>query len=274
MPISKYTIEGNEKQSLQVVLPPGGKLYSFSPLVCWSSANIKIEQTPYFFIRIFQFPNNVQEIVNEGQMSGFVGLAQYEGGNIIIFNLDNTSSVKKISFFMENFICASQEILITPIQLTGTNPFYRIFCRAFSASTSSSGQVFIQSGSQIMSKNLGPDDRININLSCLVAYEETCVIHMPTNRYMNHIFDSTSHLMISVKGPGTVYFSAHNIRRTQQYLQGRLLNRGGTSPPNFVHIFTSLILFYIFTVVLTRLMVEFSIDPFVIEQFNQANAQE
>ena len=90
----------------------------------------------------------------------------------------------------------------------GVSSQRRFFTRYCTVDKSS--VIFLQSGSEIMQKNLCVGESLLINMWCCVAIEDTCVLHLTQNHnlYFGGYFAKEG-VMIKVEGPGRVYFSAN-----------------------------------------------------------------
>lgn len=73
-----------------------------------------------------------------------------------------------------------------------------------------SSLIFLQSGANIMSKNLCAGESLLINVWCCVAVEDTCSLNLTQLHplYFGGFFAKEG-IMLKVEGPGRVYFSAN-----------------------------------------------------------------
>jgi hypothetical protein len=70
-------------------------------------------------------------------------------------------------------------------------------------------QVFLQSGGEIMCKQLNAGDSVVVNFWCIVAFENTCAVSMTAHPQLPFYALGMHGVLTTVRGPGKLYLSAH-----------------------------------------------------------------
>ena len=264
-----YIIDGEEIQTLQVVLQPGRKLTVDLNAVCWCNETLVLRSKGLFLAQLFSpySTSSMGEALNHSTSPGIICLNQSESGKILVLKMENRPS---LYCFKDCFVCASDEVNILPKMMPLEISFLTIgipnlFNRAHFCS-GSSGKIFLQSGGTIMNKELKRGEHITIKLNCMVGFDETCSITAVTPIQSSIPFFSvfaSKDTFLKITGPGNVYFCAHTTaRKSSNFVKSRM-HMNSTVQANasviglLLYILIILFSFYTLSQMLGKIAIEF-----------------
>lgn len=250
--------QGNKHKILQIVLTSRRMVSVDQNSVCWCSDRIRLKSNGSFFARILHPPTfTISEAVNEASGPGIISLAQSSSGDIICLK-----PLPAIGFYCvkDSFLCANSKVLLQSkiLPLTGSISLMTmmnsqlITTLNFIKSSNEDGAVMLQSPGAVFKKQLRVDESINVALSSIIAFEETCKISIVN---MSSSGSFGMFLMLHVEGPGIIYFSP------KKQNQGPVNDSGGrgfrysnlSAAGMLLHFLTMILSFYTLTMLLFRM---------------------
>lgn len=209
-----YRIDG---QALQLILQPHAQLSIEQQSLIFFSDGINVKDENTWVDRILK-KQSISTVTNIGSTPTAIGLAGLETGNVMTITLE-PNQVKKVFISKDCLLCSVDKINSTLLPLNFTinklasisvmflaklpsllNSFYLVEKKSTNEEKTS---VFIQSGSEILVKELKADEHLILNSYCLVAFDDTIKLEL-TDKSGNYLRCS---------GPGLVYFVSQSIKR-------------------------------------------------------------
>jgi uncharacterized protein (AIM24 family) len=221
-----HIICGDEVQTLQIVLQPRHKLTIDMNSLCWCTNTLVLQSRGPFFARLLAANITIGDAINETSSPAVLSLNQLGSGKILVLTPE-----KPLYCFKESFVCATEEIIISPkvlpfdLSLT-TIAIHHIFYKAHyccnsSTTNTNEGKIFFQSGGTILTKELKADEALVIKFNCMVAIEESCKITI-VNPFSNIVLMfGGKDCFLKIGGPGKIYFCAHNNSRKSSMNRSR-----------------------------------------------------
>lgn len=215
-----YRIDG---QALQLILQPHGQLSIEQQSLIFFSDGINVKDENTWVDRILK-KQSISTVTNIGSTPTAIGLAGLETGPVMTVILE-PNQVKKVFISKDCLLCSVDKINSTLLPLNFTinrsmltsisvmflaklpsllNSFYLVEKKSTNEEKTS---VFIQSGSEILVKELKADEHLIFNSYCLVAFDDTIKLEL-TDKSVG-----VTQLSLRCSGPGFVYFSSQSIKR-------------------------------------------------------------
>jgi hypothetical protein len=195
-----------------------------------------------------------------------VGLAQLESGPVLTISLEPNSG-KKLFISKDCLLCSIDKISssLLPLQFTITSLMISIifllklpsllnsFYICEKKPNENPTNIFLQSGSEILVKDLKVGENFSLNSNCLVAFEDSVKLELSTKSVFGNSVWGVNFLKCS--GPGKIYFVSQsnkrksNMRRDAEKTMVPLLSFFGVCL-NFI---IAILSFYTVTTILSKL---------------------
>ena len=238
--------------------------------ICWCSESIKLKSKGSFLSRFLSSTNQSLSIAhNDGSGSAIVCISHNFVGDIIILK---PSLLTGFYCFKDSFLSATNQLTVESKLLplnAGVNVMTLMYPQIMTSvylvklRDPTDGSFFAQSCGSIMKKVLKSGESLNVSISCMVAFEESCKLS-PVNIAGSVVNTIGTQLMLRVEGPGAVYFSLkkptsmtplNGMRGGAPY--GQLSNVG-----LMLHFITVILSFYTLSMLLLRMEFQINMNEF------------
>lgn len=220
----EYSLTDDNK-SVQLILHPGAEIDIDISSLLWFSEGAQVKDNNNLLDRILK-KLAIGVLVNSSMNTVGCGLSQIEPGPVLTIPLEQSEMMrKKIYISKDCFLCSVDRVqsAILPIQFTLTsltisvvflaklpallNSFYLCEKKPNDNIT----HLFLQSGSEILVKDLKVGETYNLNAYCLVGFEDTVKLELTTKTVFGNSLWGVNFLKCN--GPGKIFFVSHSNKR-------------------------------------------------------------